>query len=258
MDKKTDALTNFFNSSLLDLADFLHYNEENKVILRGDATTFYTKYPKTVAYLNGKDASFRRDNRNPYEFCYNLIINWLIEDYMGIKLSTLGYKTNYNAHDRNREIISKGVTTDPDLRVFIDNRWVPIEIQSDYSGWVQNGGTLCIKEGKYKNLIKKNAMLLQISIPNKSFCLIPTNKLLNPTRRGANPGMGNKMCVYFDNLNLVFSPFDNQVKKTDTITYIPTATTAEKITERLTPTPNRHRKRDTVVVSTKMLKTELF
>lgn len=258
--KKDNAekLVKFFNAPLEDLADIFHYNEENKVILRGDETTFYAKYPKTVAYLTSRDSKFRMDKRTPFEFCYDLVMNWLMEDYIAFKLSTIGFRTNYGSHDRNREIISTKVTTDPDLMMYIDNQWVPIEVQSDYSGWVSSGKSLAIKEGKYNTILRKKAMLLQICVNNKSFCLIPTDRLLKPSRRAPNPRMGDKMMVYFDNLNLVFSPFDNSNVNNGTHTYIPTASTAEKVTERLTPLPPKYRKKDTIVVNTNMVKNELF
>jgi hypothetical protein len=259
MANKLEALTEFFNAPLDDIAEIFHYNEENKVILRGDESTFYAKYPRTVSYLNSTLAQKRRDKRTPFEFARDLIINWLLEDYIAFKLSTIGYRTNYNSHDRNRQIISDKVTADPDLKMLIEGRWVPIEVQADYSSWVSNGGSLSIKEWKYNTIVKQNAMLMQVDVPKKSFCLIPTNQLLNPSRTGINHGMGDKPVYIFDNLNLVFSPFDTKMENAPLHTYIPTAITAEKVTERLTPTEvKKYKKRDVVTVSTTFVKSSLF
>ena len=142
--------------------------------------------------------------------------------------------------------------------VKVDGNWIPIEVQADYSGWVSGGGSLSIKEGKYNTMMRKNAMLMQICIPTKSFCLIPNNQLRHPSRTWINSKMGNKKMVSFDNLSLVFSPFDTREIKGDTHMYIPTENASAMVTERLTPLPPKYRKRDVVEVSTKYIKSDLW
>lgn len=258
MQDRTSLLTQFFNTPIDSLAEIFHYNEENRLILSGDEKTFYAKYPKTVAFLNGSGAMFRMDKRTPFEFCYNLVMNWLLEDYVAFRLSNIGFETKYGAHDRNRSIVSRRVTTDPDILIKVDGAWVPIEVQADYSGWVSNGGALSIKEGKYRTLMSQKAMLMQICVATKSFCLIPSSQLTSPSRIWNNEKMGGKRMVAFDNLNLTFSPFDNREIKGGTHTYIPNENTAARVTERLTPLPQKYRKREVVEVSTKYIKPDLW
>ena len=249
------SLSEFFNTSLEDIAEKFHYSEENLTVIRGDEALFYAKYPKTVAHLNKRDTKWRADNRTPFEFAQALVTNWLLEDFLALKLSTLGYRTNFNAPDRNRELSIDRVNSTPDLKMFIDGEWVPVEVKADYSGYAHNRGTIMLKASNYDAVLKCKASILFVDVPNKKFIVIPPTMLSGARYIPSFAKFGGKSVYEIDVSSLVFSPLDRSLN-TDTIMLkIPTGVPARKISERLSVQPNRGK---TVMIPTGMVKTSLF
>lgn len=255
MGMNAKVLSEFFNAPLEDIAEKFHYSEENMTIIRGDEALFYAKYPKTVAHMRKKDTQWRADNRTPFEFAQNLVMNWLLEDFLALKLSTLGYRTNFNAPDRKREVAIGNVSSTPDLKIFIDGVWTPIEVKADYSGTATTRGTMVLKEGNYKTSLKLKSAILYVDVRNRKFVIIPPSMLLGAKFIPKFAPFGGKAVYEIDTKSLTFSPLDVQLNIDATVLRIPTDSVAKKITDRLASCSSS---RKTIAIPTNMVKTSLF
>lgn len=258
MDVKYQMLANFFNAPLVEIAEKFHYSEENLTVLSGDKATFYAKYPRTVKWLT-EDGSYRADKRDTFEFATNLVRSWLLEDYLALKLSTLGFRTNFNGSDKNRRLECQGgVKADPDLKMFIDGVWRNVEVVADYSESWKKYGTLTLRDKKYPKLLKSNSMLLAIDIKNKSFALIPINLTTKVRYIDKFFGFGGKPAYQMDISEVVFSPLDTEISGMGTFTFTPPHVATSKVTERLTPQNTSVPKKMKCVMSTELVKLSLF
>lgn len=111
-----------------------------------------------------------KDNRNIFDYDFNLIAAWVLEDY--IIDNSYGIFER-NGSDKERSIITKEnvISNQSDLRNKLTYR--DVEVHSEY--FFRNGkfkdATINLRDNKYANLMRKDAELLIINIPTQTFLL---------------------------------------------------------------------------------------
>lgn len=110
------------------------------------------------------------DNRNIYDYDFNLIAAWVLEDYI---IDNSYGVFERNGSDKERSIIPKEniISNQSDLKNKLTYR--DVEVHSEY--FFRNGkfkdATINLRDNKYANLMRKDAELLIINIPTRTFLL---------------------------------------------------------------------------------------
>ena len=117
-----------------------------------------------------KTFTHRKDDRSTFEYNLNLILGWVIEDYIVDNSSGI---FTLNGSDKEREILctETKITNMADLWNTISNK--PVEVHTEYFARSEKnkGKTIMLRDNKYKNLYKENAEILIINIPTRTYML---------------------------------------------------------------------------------------
>lgn len=147
----------------------------------------------------------QRDNRNTYEFNLNLIAGWVVEDFIVDNSNGL---LELNGCDKTRTISRvEKITNKADL---ITYNGIPIEVHTEYfSRYKLEHKNNCIRlrDNKYMNLLKEDAYILAINIPNRTYLL---KKVSNFSIKSVfeNPDYNGKVVydLYIENISNKFRP----------------------------------------------------
>lgn len=159
----------FYNSLNLEYDDDVY-----RLFSCSSDDELFNKYPNIYKY--GLSSAHCKDTRSVYDFLLNLACSWLIEDYIRIMLENSGLKIQLNGCDSKRSFKTKKVTTEPDFIVFIENTWVPVELQCNYfSTWTTDNG-IYLRDNKYDNLYNKGECFLFVDMVKWQYCLFDFSK----------------------------------------------------------------------------------
>lgn len=158
-----------------------------------------------IAQANNTRFQHQRDNRNIYEFNLNLIAGWIVEDFIVDNSNGL---LKLNGCDKNRTICrEEKITNQADL---ITYNGVPIEVHTEYfSRYKLEHRDNCIRlrDNKYMNLLKEDAYILAINIPNRTYLL---KKVSDFSIKSVfeNPDYNGKIVydLYIENISNKFRP----------------------------------------------------
>lgn len=158
-----------------------------------------------IAQANNTRFQHQRDNRNIYEFNLNLIAGWIVEDFIVDNSNGL---LALNGCDKNRTICrEEKITNQADL---ITYNGVSIEVHTEYfSRYKLEHKDNCIRlrDNKYLNLLKEDAYILAINIPNRTYLL---KKVSDFSIKSVfeNPDYNGKIVydLYIENISNKFRP----------------------------------------------------
>lgn len=129
----------------------------------------YTTSTELLLQANKVGFQHQRDNRNTYEFNLSLIAGWVVEDFIVDNSNGL---LKLNGCDKSRTLYRKEkITNKADL---ITCNGIPIEVHTEYfSRYKLENRENCIRlrDNKYTNLLKENAYILVINVPNRNYLL---------------------------------------------------------------------------------------
>jgi len=175
IEEKLKIIENFIGQDPLTYIE-KNYNENIIKIMIGEMTDEITEVLNSCKY--------NADYRNPQKYAQELIIAWVLEDFISNTLNNLkGLKSHLNGSDKKRELLSKkNVTTELDLIITrnIRKQKFEVEIIADFAGfWVKNKkGHL--RDNKFLKLQKrakeKKVCILLLDVKNRKFCFIPITK----------------------------------------------------------------------------------
>ena len=141
----------YFNNSSINKKDLF------QKVLQGNLSE------DIISFLDkaGNVHEHQNDSRSYHEYAIDIILGWIIEDAIVLKLQ----KNNINAHligvDSNREFLKMDdIDSTPDIEV--NNRLMDVFV--DWTNfWVKSNGQADLRDFKYKKLEKEKALLLGLS-----------------------------------------------------------------------------------------------
>lgn len=104
-----------------------------------------------------------RDTRTPTEYAVDLVLGWLIEDAVLVRLDGAGgSKAVLSGHDRFREFLPpRKISTQPDIRIGSLGRLV--EVFCDWKDTWQKKGHADLRDNKAHKLLQERAILVGIA-----------------------------------------------------------------------------------------------
>lgn len=175
--EKIKDLELFVGCDLSRFASEHNYNENIMSLLNGN--------PNDETQKILKDNWANADRRTPEEYGFELILNWILEDFLLEKILPkyfINAKINKSGADKNREfLLNKSVKTDPDITILTDNgNSISVEIVADFGGYWKKTRTIEMRINKYPKLLKKSekqdVFLFCVDIKNKKTKLIKVSK----------------------------------------------------------------------------------
>ena len=154
----------------------------------------------------------QRDNRNTYEFNLNLIAGWIVEDFIVDNSNGL---LTLNGCDKSRTLYRDGrITNEADL---LTCNGIPIEVHTEYfSRYKKENKENCIRlrDNKYINLLKEDAYILVINIPNRRYFLKKISDL-SVKSVFENPDYDGKIVydLYIENISNKFRPLQELLNR---------------------------------------------
>ena len=199
-DPKTidEWLTKNTHTTMAEAAAKLHYGPNEQAIAAGDWEKIKNSDPSYYAAIQTN--LHQADSRGVERFAQEIVGNWIIEDIM-LKLINEGkvvqVKCRLNGADKFRRLLSaKCVTEDPDYEVEIGGRVIRVELITDYSGWWKRHEVISLRDRKFNNLSKMNALVLCVDMSDRTFSVFdPANCSAAIT---TSPEWGNKVCMNVD------------------------------------------------------------
>lgn len=154
---------------------------------------------------NSKSLKHRRDNRSTLEYNLNLILGWIVEDYIVDNSSGVFV---LNGSDKEREILVKDevITHIADLKNTISGR--PVEVHTEY--FTKKDATVQLRDHKYLELKKAEAEILIINIPKRTYILKKVSDFKAEYVKEYAP-FGNKpvYSLSLENKDMYYKPLDN-------------------------------------------------
>lgn len=207
-----------------------------KVIAKYPDTDFYKK----ILSLSGKwgqqdefklhkilsGTSHHRDFRNPREYAFNIILNWLIEDLVFWILFRSGANIKKSGSDKERQLLSgNAVSADSDLLVINNRKKIFIEIIANYptrrgfsSFWEQNG-SFDLRDFKLNNLLRESesgtVFIVGIVVAKSKFFIMEINRSTNVNKINSQRNIGYKQTneIIFENKKVDLYSLDQIIDK---------------------------------------------
>lgn len=111
-----------------------------------------------------------KDNRSSQEYALDLLAGWMIEDLL-IELLKQEFEIKRDSADKRREFLQNPEASS-DLSISLKDQDVPLEITHDNSGfWQREEEWSTLRDKKFENLKKENALVLGLDINNEDFFL---------------------------------------------------------------------------------------
>jgi hypothetical protein len=176
----------------------------------------YNKYKiyeneEDILFVKNKLSSLThfKDKRTYYEYATDLILGWVLEDFIVDKIKTI-CKVKINSKDSNREFLNYGISTTSDL--LLENN-VNLEIMQNYSEFWKKYQVLHLRDNKYNNLKKEKSFLLGIDFHQNKIIFIDISTS-NSTYINEHIAYGNKP-AYEININNFYDikELNNLIKK---------------------------------------------
>ncbi len=165
----------FFKKPLWQVAESMGYADDNIIILKGDINQLKEKFPDT--YNNLLSCVHHADRRTPLEYGQDLVASWLIEDYFLDVLSSPDYEISLGGADRNRKILPNVRTSaTSDFVISKAGKRVKMELMNDYTGFWARSGRLHLRDAKYLQLQRDQALFIAISTPTGEFAIYDFRK----------------------------------------------------------------------------------
>ena len=177
-------------------------------LLENSYITFDTS-TELLLQANKVGFSHNRDNRDSCEFNLNLIAGWVVEDYIVENSNGI---LELNGCDKDRKLYREDtITNKPDL---ITYNGIPIEVHTEYFSrnnyFYNRKNCIRLRDNKYKNLLKEDAYILVINIPDRTYLLKRVSDFtVNSVIR--NPKFGGKLVyeLYMNDLYGNFRPLQH-------------------------------------------------
>ena len=177
-DKKKEILENVICTSVVDYA-LEHYLKDVVYILKGEEENLKKRYPDT--YENILSCRYHRDRRTPLEYALDLVLGWIMEDFLVESLIDNGMDVKLTGTDIKRQILpASEVTAKPDIIIGVNGKTYIFDVLQDYTGFWTKTGKCHLRDDKFQSIVSKNnsdtkSGVIGIDLLNKK-CFI---KLLN-------------------------------------------------------------------------------
>lgn len=119
--------------------------------------------------LSAEQFKYKRDRRTPLEYGCELVLGWLMEDYVLSLLEGGGMHVRSSGCDRKREFLnSSKVSTDSDAEVVHDGVMRKLEMVFDYSLYWRRWGRIDFRDDKFEKIKSERSMVLGVSVSDAS------------------------------------------------------------------------------------------
>lgn len=159
-----EALSNYFEKPLVDMAKDFGYDESNILILKGKEDELKNRFPDIYKSLDPK--RHESGGRPPIEYGRNIVSSWLFEDYLLENLKNDSFTISLAGADKNRLILPPGKTSAKSDYVIkmSDGRMMAIELATDFTDYVYKNHILDLRDNKFPRLKKEGGLLLVVTI----------------------------------------------------------------------------------------------
>lgn len=152
-------------------------------------------------------------SRSWIRYCQDIVIGWVIEDYLFQLLTKLGYKVWMNGVDKERRFSQgKDITGATDFIIEMWGTRYQCEMISDWSGYWGNEGHGHLRDNKLPNLIQLSVdsfvMLLCVDIRNQRYGFLEIEPT-TPSRKHTVKAWGDKVVHDTDIPKSIFRKFPN-------------------------------------------------
>ena len=189
-----------YNLSPVVIAKKFRYSQTNIDILNyenNDDEKFQLEHP--IEYNMIKKANHMRDNRTIVEFAKDMVNNWLIEDFIKLKLSDKDITISLNGTDSERKFNeAKNVRTTADYVIDYKGYTFTVELVCDYANYWCKNHQLALRDNKAKKLHEREDLLLAIDLLNDGFYLIDFKYIYNFNDALPIPAYGFKPGIVYD------------------------------------------------------------
>jgi len=121
---------------------------------------------ENIDFLNksGNVTAHQNDKRTYKEYATELVLSWLIEDTVVMKLINKGVPAELQGADSEREFLTQNeIDTTPDIRIGIGNEYRLVEVFIDWTGYWSRKGSADLRGNKFLRLVNERALLLGLS-----------------------------------------------------------------------------------------------
>lgn len=169
---KQDIISNFIGEDCYLFA-LKHYGKTYANILNNKLDAVTKEIIKE--YIHAKD------KRTDVEYAKDLILNWIIEDYIFLNLKDINGAIIKNGKDRNRKLLKGGeLTHDSDYLIKTSKGDKNIELIVNFTDFWHQTEKCHLRENKLKKLIEQSKIrdtyILAVSLLTNEYQIIKINK----------------------------------------------------------------------------------
>ena len=161
-----------FNKPLAEVAQSLHYDESNIVILEGDEIRLREEFPQV--YNDLLSCRHHADGRTPLQYGQDLVASWLFEDmFLWAFKKTEKLTIKLDGADKKRIILPSAKTSAASdyLVSTAHGSSRKLELMCDYKDFWSNNGKLHLRDEKYTKMKASQSILIAVSVTLKKFAI---------------------------------------------------------------------------------------
>ena len=139
-------------------------SREHINILKGNIGQAELEVLKTVY-----EVSYARDSRDSIRYAQDIILNWILEDYVFINSKRiLGVQLHLNGTDKDRNFLPETkIGSDADFYFEHNCRKVYLEMVTNFTDFWTRTGKLHLRGKKYNKLVNSGTKLLAVDLYSK-------------------------------------------------------------------------------------------
>lgn len=176
LENKINLIEKYFD---VDIYSYVYKNYDNyiyKLLLNNEINK------KLYLKLKNNTSKNNRDIRTVKQFARNIIINWIVEDLLLMKLNKNNvYEFKLNGTDKNRKF-NKNVSTKSDFSFYKNDVKIGnVELVTQYSNFFKNNRYIDLRYNKLSNMLNnnKNEFIMILDLFDKSCHVVNINNNIN-------------------------------------------------------------------------------
>ena len=207
---KLDLVISLLNEHDINIHKLIATYEDKEMINKVLGFTVEPMSDKDYQELSEKlqGNEHHKDFRNDLQFARNLIIGWLLEDFVYIYLKKQGIDVQRTGNDSGRKLLKGHLASgEPDLLVIQNNEKLWIEVIANfptkkYDSFWEEEGYYDLRDYKLKNLKLKSktnrTIVLGLNVKQQKFFTMQINESLEGRPFSPEEKFGNKNTIKID------------------------------------------------------------